>query len=1095
MDDHGSIDHQGITGSPGCGPGCGCRRRSPGLGPHGSPDVSRRRFFGLSAAAASAAILAAQARDARAAGKLPNWSLIPAGKETGQAPDLYARGTPASYTGEDLRYIGMPVGGGCCGQVYLGGDGRLWYWDVDNGPPAPGADSGGETYASPRVPFTPFGNGLVLKVSADGQATARRLDSSGFDQVTFTGQYPIGQVDYRSSGFPVTARLEAFSPFIPGNVDDSTLPVTVLACTLTNTSAGPVEAELTGWAENPVCLRSRSAQPIALSSAPIGNAAHRGVEFTASQEPPPSPPRQDILFEDWERDSYPPWSVTGEAFGSGPVLVSQVPGYMLRFGDLHAQGPRFVTSHNFLRANGDVGLADSYTGTLTSQAFTIQRRYIAAWVGGGNHPHGQPGETSLNVVVDGTVVGSLTGNDIEPMSLQSVDMIRYQGKTAQIEIVDANTGGWGHINVSNIIFTDAPGRTPISQLPDGGTAAVMAMTPGAVVRPSLADWSSPEAIADSGPGPASIDGGLGTVAGAVTVPVRLAPGQSRTVRMAFTWYFPVPDRGSLSFLDNIATLRRHYAARFSSAGDVAGYVAANLSRLEGATRTWVQTWYGDSTLPYWFLERAMASASTLSTATCLRFDSGRFYAWEGVDCCAGTCEHVWNYAQAIARLFPPLEAGTRERVDLGIGFHPDTGQIGNRAEADMTWATDGQCGTILRIYREHQMSPDSSFLARVWPRVKKAMGWVMAQDARQDGTLEGPQPNTLDATWYGEVAWMTGMYDAALYACAEMADEMGDGSFAKQCQALAEAGARSIATDLWTGEYFIQLTDPNHPEAPNSNIGCHIDQMFGQSLALQLGLPRVFPADKARTALGNIYKYNFAPDPAAYRAANTAIPGGRDFAMSGEPAMIMCTFPHGGAKQANGNPPTWQASYFNESWTGQEHQLAAQMIFDGLAVQGMTVINAVHNRYAAGKRNPYNEIECSEHYARAMAAFGVFLAACGYSYHGPLGRLGFAPKIGPDDFAAAFTGAQGWGLYRQHRRPGGQACSVEVRYGQLTVRRFSLELAEPPDAARLRVTASQNRRPVQVASVTVDGTRVEATFSSPAMITAGDRLEVDAATG
>jgi hypothetical protein len=374
------------------------------------------------------------------------------------------------------------------------------------------------------------------------------------------------------------------------------------------------------------------------------------------------------------------------------------------------------------------------------------------------------------------------------------------------------------------------------------------------------------------------------------------------------------------------------------------------------------------------------------------------------------------------------------------------------------------------------------------------MGWVMAQDSRHDGTLEGPQPNTLDATWYGEVAWMTGMYGAALYACAEMAGEMGDVPFAKQCQALAEAGASSIATDLWTGEYFIQLTDPNHPESPNSNIGCHIDQMFGQSLALQLGLPRVFPADKAQTALGSIYRYNFVPDPAAYRAANTAVPGGRDFATSGEPAMIMCTFPHGGAQQANGSPPTWQASYFNESWTGQEHQLAAHMIYDGLVDQGMTVMSAVRNRYDAAKRNPYNEIECSEHYARAMAAFGVFLAACGYSYHGPLGRLSFAPKISPQDFAAAFTGAQGWGLYRQRREPGRQACAVQIRYGQLTVRTLGLELAEPPDPARLRVTARGTGGPVRVASVTVNGTQVDVTFMSPAVITAGRQLEVEAVT-
>lgn len=196
------------------------------------------------------------------------------------------------------------------------------------------------------------------------------------------------------------------------------MPATVLAYTLHNTSDRTVEAELLGWAENPVCLRSRTRQPMRLHGAAFGAPHVAGLEFSASLgDVGTDEPRPDITFEDWERETYEGWTVEGDAFGPGPVLESEVPDYMKRSGDLNVTGTRFVTSHAFWA--GDVVQADAPTGRLISRPFTVERRYIRTRVGGGSWER-----TAVRVLVDGEVVASASGSDVEPMTLLVLDVAR-----------------------------------------------------------------------------------------------------------------------------------------------------------------------------------------------------------------------------------------------------------------------------------------------------------------------------------------------------------------------------------------------------------------------------------------------------------------------------------------------------------------------------------------------------------------------------------------------------------------------------------------------------------------------------------------------
>jgi hypothetical protein len=257
--------------------------------------------------------------------------------------------------------------------------------------------------------------------------------------------------------------------------------------------------------------------------------------------------------------------------------------------------------------------------------------------------------------------------------------------------------------------------------------------------------------------------------------------------------------------------------------------------------------------------------------------------------------------------------------------------------------------------------------------------------------------------------------------------------------------------------------------------------MYGQTYAGQLGLPRVFATGKAKVALSNIYRSSFRLDSANYSQIS-GIPGGRVYSVAGEPGVVMCSWKNGGANEAGS---LGALIYFNEVWTGQEHQFAAHLMAEGMVAESLAVTRAVHDRYHGSKRNPYNEIECGDHYARGMMSHAVFLAACGYEHHGPKAHLGFAPQLTPENFRAAFTTAGGWGLYRQTRTFHLQTAVVAVRFGQVELATFSQRTAVPARSVAVTLGGRRVR-----ASLEVEGERAVVKFAAPVVVKAGQELEV-----
>jgi hypothetical protein len=178
------------------------------------------------------------------------------------------------------------------------------------------------------------------------------------------------------------------------------------------------------------------------------------------------------------------------------------------------------------------------------------------------------------------------------------------------------------------------------------------------------------------------------------------------------------------------------------------------------------------------------------------------------------------------------------------------------------------------------------------------------------------------------------------------------------------------------------------------------------------------------------------------------------------------------------------------------------MVFEGrdqpdLLEHGLAVARAIHDRYDARRRNPYNEVECSDHYSRAMASYGLFLAACGYEHHGPKGHLGFAPRVSPDDFRAAFTAAEGWGTFSQSRTATVLNASVTVKHGKVAVKTLALVPRDPARAGVVKAERVGDKlRPSAEVPATVrldrdrEGGRVVVTLGQDLTLTAGQTLRV-----
>ncbi|BCJ35125.1 hypothetical protein Athai_26280 [Actinocatenispora thailandica] len=610
---------------------------------------------------------------------------------------------------------------------------------------------------------------------------------------------------------------------------------------------------------------------------------------------------------------------------------------------------------------------------------------------------------------------------------------------------------------------------------------------------------APAAALGASPPGATWNAGLG-------VGFLLEPGERRTIRIALTWRFPNryvnfeqfgpprPQWGLSRFW-----LGNHYATVYPDAMAALDHVRRDWAGLRAASLSWPRT-LDRSSLSDDAVTQFAAQLATVRSPTCFRGADGRFYGFEGVlgasttmwsgaygGSCPLNCNHVWNYAQALAAFFPGLERDMR-RTEFEVMQAP-AGYLPHRLIAPTylrqlwdepiggpdTPALDGMLGAVLKTYREYRAFPAGAatspgaasgsgaaagsgagldWLRGYWPNLTRLLDHVeRTWHTDGSGMLTGIQPSTHDIDLCGHNTFMGTLWLAALRAAETMAGLVGDDAAKRHYRALFETGSAAYDAALFNGEYYEQRLLPGDRPEFQWGSGCLSDQLIGQWWAHQLDLGHLLPAAHVRSALAAVVRHNlrhgFAGFDHPYRV----------FADGDDTGLLVCSWPRGGRPEV----PT---RYADEVWTGTEYQVAAHCLAEGLVEQGQAILAGLWGRYDGRRRNPYNEVECGDHYVRSLSGWSALQAMSGLRHDSLAGAWTF--RI-PDPAAPTlpFLTTDGYGLLSAGPD---SSVSIECTGGTLHLRELRMTREAGPAGGAGATVGPAGARCL----VAVDGVPVEA---------------------
>lgn len=530
----------------------------------------------------------------------------------------------------------------------------------------------------------------------------------------------------------------------------------------------------------------------------------------------------------------------------------------------------------------------------------------------------------------------------------------------------------------------------------------------------------------------------------LAIKASIPPKGTKEFVFVLTWNFPYrlaweaqPNYGEHTPLKN------YYATVYEDAWDIVKEVIPNLNTFEKKTVQFVES-FVNTDLPTVFKEAGLFNVANLRSQTVFRDEDGYAFGWEGTGSVKGisinpkgaqagwgfgSCTHVWNYEVTTPFLFGDIAMGMRE-VEFKYATNLETGLMAHRVWVPIKTskhkhkpAADGQLGCLIKMYREWQLSGDNEKLKELYPYIKAAMEFAWKEsgwDNDANGVLEGKHHNTMDVNYIGPNPQMATWYLGALRASEEMAIQMKDKAFAKKCRAMFESGSKWTDENLFNGAYYIQKV----PKPTDYQVGeaILVDQLVGQYMAHICGLGYLLDKDNIKTTLKTIKKYNWKDN------FNNHLSTFRSYAVGEENGLIMGYYPEN-KREARPFP------YYSEVMTGFEYSTGAHMIYEGLEEEGLSVFNAVRERYDGKKRNPFNEGEFGHRYARAMASYSGLLAYTGFEYSAVNGIMKFKDIEGKYFWSNGYQ----YGTVEITFENGQKSAALTVLNGNLKLNAFELK--------------------------------------------------------